>query len=102
MKYLSSKALKSNQLSQEMEQFLSKGGQVAEIAQGISGRENPMSALLPILFNDKTLKRTDARQALNAIDARKHSKTPAIKVKPAKKVPVYDDFGEILRWVWEK
>jgi len=97
-----SKAQKRALLEQEMENYLAKGGAVEEVEQGISGRENPMQALLPVLFNEKTLKRTDARAELKKVDARKHpnKRPPTIKAKPRKKIPVYDDFGEILRWVW--
>jgi len=97
------KAQKRALLEQEMQNYLSKGGEVEEVDQGISGRENPMQALLPVLFNEKTLKRTDARAELNKVDARKHPKknAPVARTKAKKKVPVYDDFGEILRWVWD-
>ncbi len=86
-----------------MQNYLSKGGEVEEVDQGISGRENPMQALLPVLFNEKTLTRTDARAELNKVDARKHPKkaAPVVRSKAKKKIPVYDDFGEILRWVWD-
>ena len=102
MRELISKAQKRALLEQEMEKYLAKGGAVEEVEQGISGRENPMKALLPVLFNEKILKRTDARAELKKVDARKHpnKRPPTIKAKPRKKIPVYDDFGEILRWVW--
>ena len=103
MKRPITKAQKRALLEQEMQNYLSKGGEVEEVDQGISGRENPMQALLPVLFNEKTLKRTDARAELNKVDARKHPKknAPVARAKTKKKVPVYDDFGEILRWVWD-
>ncbi len=102
MKQLITKAQKRALLEQEMQKYLAKGGEVEEVDQGISGRENPMQALLPVLFNEKILKRTDARGALNKLDARKQSKKPTHtpRAKPKKKIPVYDDFGEVLRWVW--
>ncbi len=98
------KAQKRELLDQEMARFLAKGGEVLEVEQGISGRENPMQAMMPILFNEKALSRTDARPALCQLDSRKNlnSKKPN-PVTPKirrKKIAVYDDFGEVLRWVW--
>ena len=99
-----SKAQKRALLEEEMQNYLAKGGEVEEVEQGISGRENPMQALLPVLFNEKILKRTDARAALKQLDARKHpaKATPMARAKSRKKIPVYDDFGEVLRWVWSE
>ena len=74
-----------------------------EVAQGVSGRENPEQALLPVLFSEKAQERTDATKALRSLDQRKKKKppTPGTRNRPKKK-PVYDDFGELLRWVWEE
>jgi len=97
-----SKAEKKASLNAAVEQFLKNGGSVDEVQQGVSGRENPNQALLPVLFGEKAMERTDARSALTSIDARKKKSLESKpKIKKAKKVPVYDDFGEILRWVWE-
>lgn len=81
--------------------FLQSGGKVDEVPQGVSGRENPEQALLPILFSEKAMNRTDATKALQSLDLRKKSKKETKITRKAKKKPVYDDFGEILRWVWE-
>ena len=102
MKHLITKAEKRASLSDEVAKFFQDGGTVDEVQQGVSGRDNPAQAILPVLFGEKSMQRTDARGALKAIDDRKRQsleKKPSIK--KAKKVPVYDDFGEILRWVWE-
>ncbi len=104
MKKPISKAQKRALLDDAVANYLSKGGEVEEVMQGISGRENPDQALPPVLFNEKTMQRTDARPALKKVDARKHpnpKKNPSnTRPKAKKKIPVYDDFGEILRWVW--
>lgn len=94
------KAEKRAQLNAEIEQFLSKGGKVDSVPQGVSGRENPEKALLPALFTEKASSRTDARNALKSLDSRKASKAPSKKSKRPTKKPIYDDFGELLRWVW--
>jgi hypothetical protein len=95
-----SKADKRAALNKEMEDFLSDGGKVNSVDQGVSGRENPTKALLPVLFNEKSGSRTDARDALNTMDSRKPHKNNTKTIKRPKKKPVYDDFGELLRWVW--
>lgn len=95
-----SKAEKRAQLNNEIENFLSKGGKVDSVAQGVSGRENPTKALLPILFSEKAGQRTDARNALQSLDSRKGKKANRPTNKRPTKKPVYDDFGELLRWVW--
>lgn len=94
------KAEKRAQLNAEIEQFLAKGGKVDSVPQGVSGRENPEKALLPALFTEKAQSRTDARNVLKSIDQRKGSKAQSKKHKRPTKKPVYDDFGELLRWVW--
>ncbi|GAA6133479.1 hypothetical protein NBRC116188_02680 [Oceaniserpentilla sp. 4NH20-0058] len=94
------KADKRAELNAEMERFLAKGGKVDSVPQGISGRENPEKALTPALFAEKASARTDARNALKSLDARKASKTSQKSHKRPTKKPVYDDFGELLRWVW--
>lgn len=102
MKHIVTKAEKRASLTAAVDQFFKNGGKVDEVQQGVSGRENPNKALLPVLFGEKSMERTDARAALKAIDARKQkSSEKKTKTKQTKKVPVYDDFGEILRWVWE-
>lgn len=101
MKTHPTKADKRNALNQEVERFLSQGGSINSVEQGVSGRENPTSALLPNLFCDSKQKtRTDAREALLAMDSRKSKKAPPAPRRKHKKIPVYDDFGELLRWVW--
>ncbi len=95
-----SKAEKRAQLNNQIEQFLSKGGQVASVPQGVSGRENPTQALVPALFTEKAAPRTDARNALQSLDSRKNKKNTSHTLKRPRKKPVYDDFGELLRWVW--
>ena len=101
MRNITTKAQKRAALDKEMEKYLSKGGEVQEVEQGKSGLENPTQAFLPALFNEKIATRTDARSALNQIDARKKKpKKPVHQPKRQKKIPVYDDFGEVLRWVW--
>jgi len=97
-----SKQARRAQLNDEVEAFLSKGGEIDSVPQGASGRDNPEAALIPVLFNEKVTSRTDAREVLQQLDTRKHkNRKPLRPVKRRKKKPIYDDFGEILRWVWD-
>lgn len=104
MKRQPTKAQKRALISQEIELFLQSGGKVDEVPQGVSGRENPEQALLPVLFSEKAMERTDASKALRSLDERKKQKSTPAKTKNRrpKKKPVYDDFGELLRWVWDE
>ncbi len=103
MRHITTKAQKRAALDKEMEKYLAKGGEVLQVKQGESGFENPTQAMLPVLFNEKAGSRTDARNVLSKMDARnKKLKKPVHTPRPKqkKKMPVYDDFGEVLRWVW--
>lgn len=103
MKKLPSKKQRRAQLDKEIERYLNRGGKIDEVPQGTSGRENPEAALLPVLFAEKAHQRTDAREVLKQLDTRKSKKKPALRPsKRRKKKPIYDDFGEILRWVWDE
>ena len=103
MKRYPTKAEKRATLLKEIEDFLQSGGKVDEVPQGVSGRENPEQALLPVLFSEKAMERTDASKALRSLDQRKKQKPASTtKKKRPKKKPIYDDFGELLRWVWEE
>ena len=101
-KHTSKKEVRS-QLQQQMDEFLSKGGEVASIETGISGREDPAAAPSNHPFAKPKEKRTPVLDSIESIEARRKPKTsPAQKVKPKEQIrkPVMDDFGEIVRWVW--
>jgi hypothetical protein len=103
MKKQTTKKQVRNQLQQQMDEFLSKGGAVANIEAGISGREDPAAALSNHPFAKPKEKRTPVLDSIESIEARRQTKPePAIKTKtttPVRK-PILDDFGEIVRWVW--
>lgn len=97
------------QLEQEMEAFLAKGGAVDEIPRGKSAMEPgqmvPISNSFP--QNTSKPKRESLLHVTQAIDDRrrslrsKTSDNPRLKTnKSPGKVAVYDDFGEIIRWEW--
>lgn len=98
-----SKAQKRAELLAEVERFLQNGGAVESVPQGVSGRDDPEKALIPALFTEKAMSRTDVSRALQSVDMRKKKHSPVNKLqRRPKKKPIYDDFGELLRWVWEE
>lgn len=95
------------QLDQEVQNFLSRGGEVKEVARGTSGLVNGRYVDHTLSFDKPKEERTPLDDVLKTIDqrrdARKHPAKPAEKTsrrRPKKKV-IYDDFGEPLRIVWE-
>lgn len=98
-----SKAQIRNEMNKQIADFLNKGGEVAEVERGISGR-NTNDPLKPDNsgFQQPKVGRTYVPDVIAAIDARR--KPQAEKPKPAKRKPykkiIYDDFGEPVRWEW--
>ncbi len=88
-------------MQSEVDEFLSNGGVVKSVPQGISGRDHPEKALHPPVFNEPAQPRTDVTEVLHELDSRK--KKPKSSPKPTsrrQKKAIYDDFGELVRWVW--
>lgn len=94
-----------NQIDQQIEDFLTQGGEVANIEQGLSGRINPTEALKPMAFDKPKEERTFVPEVVATLEERRQKeKKPAAKKptrRPRKKI-IYDDFGEPLRWEWEE
>lgn len=99
------------QLEKEMGAYLKKGGAVENVPRGLSGRDTGEGILRPNQFvpGEKNTAAKEDQVPLNdvikSIEERRNTK-PASSVKPAekpkkpKKVMMYDDFGEPLRWTW--
>lgn len=108
MKKFPSKAEQRQQLADEVEEFLRSGGEIREVPRGISGRD--ADALLSDWRRSTQAERpppaprTDLTEVVAALEARrtaqkKPSRPPR---KRARKVVVYDDFGEPIREVWRE
>tara|TARA_R110002124_G_scaffold150790_1_gene317543 strand:- start:883 stop:1224 length:342 start_codon:yes stop_codon:yes gene_type:complete len=102
-----SKADIRDELLQETEQFLKKGGSVNKIPQGLSGKDpgDPPAYLNRRLFIEPKAARTLVPEVVAAIEARRKEKyRPRPQPKPRTPRPrrkvIYDDFGEPLRRVW--
>lgn len=94
------------QLGADIEAFLSQGGTVESVEKGATGLASKRG--VPKVLND--LFTTPARgkqQYLGDVvkrleERKKPSIEPTSKVdNTPKKVPVYDDFGEIIRYEWK-
>lgn len=104
MKKIASKQDIRQQIDQQIEDYLSRGGEVEKVARGFSGRINPTEALKPNCFGEPKTERTFVPDVVAALEARKQSpskKAPrkSPQSRPKKKI-IYDDFGEPLRWQW--
>ncbi|MCR8924060.1 hypothetical protein NO559_14850 [Dasania sp. GY-MA-18] len=101
-----SKAHIRSEMEKQISNFLREGGEVAEIASGISGRPSSYGPLKPdnAPFQEPKAERTYVPEVVAALEERKKAKSSSAKPKtnrrPRKKM-IYDDFGEPLRWEWE-
>lgn len=92
------------ELDDEVNRFLSKGGSIKDIEQGASGKEMGVNINHSIPLNVEKQTRTPLTDEVNALDERKkskhHNEKTASSTRPKKKI-IYDDFGEPLREIWE-
>ncbi len=91
------------ELDRQTDQYLSQGGAVEQVPQGLSGREDMRAPLVSIFHGQPPEDRTPLPDIVAAIEARKHP-APATrshrgKPRPKKRV-ILDDFGQPLRWEW--
>ncbi|WP_426415262.1 hypothetical protein [Aestuariirhabdus sp. LZHN29] len=110
MKHPPSKQDVRKQLQQEMDAFLSGGGVVREIPRGksaVAPGEMPPGMGRSIPSGAPSVKRESLLHVTQAIDERQRMKranraraTPRKTDRGPSKVPVYDDFGEVIRWEW--
>lgn len=87
------------QMNNEVDQYLNKGGEVREFQRGESGLINGKIDDRSSGFEQGKQKRTPLLDELKAVDERKKLETPAKSNRPRKKI-IYDDFGEPVREVW--
>ncbi|MCP5205953.1 MAG: hypothetical protein H7A01_02000 [Hahellaceae bacterium] len=90
-------------LEEQVDDYLQKGGDMQQVANGISGRHDPSAPIKPnfIAFDQPKEGRTPVPEVVAAIDLRKKPvKKPAPRRRSPKKRIIYDDFGEPLRWEW--
>lgn len=87
------------QLEAALGQYVAQGGEVKQIARGISGFDSRYHAFTVQPIEKPAQQRTDLSDVLKTLSLRKAAlmKKP-VRRKPTKKL-IYDDFGEPLRWV---
>ncbi len=101
-----SKAENRRQIERHIANFLAEGGDVEQVDKGVSGLSTNAPSHAPLIFDKPPQERTPVPEVVAAIEARRQSglKKRAAKTKSARRTPrkiaVYDDFGEPLRWVW--
>ncbi|MDR7092012.1 MULTISPECIES: hypothetical protein [Cellvibrio] len=89
------------ELEQQVQEFLHKGGHVNEVPRGLSGRLDANGPLISIFDGTSQEDRTPLPEVVAAIEARKKPNLAQKlkKPRPRKKV-ILDDFGQPLRWEW--
>jgi hypothetical protein len=105
MKKTPSKADIRRQLEQQVGEYVDQGGEVKHIQRGISGRSDTSTPLgASTAFSEPRRERTPVHDVVATLEARRR---PAAKTRASQapagqpqKVAIYDEFGEIIRWVW--
>ena len=101
-----SKSEVRQQMQNDMNRFLQSGGSVNEVPRGETGRQvkNGVPAAVSELFTGpRAPKREYLTDVIKAMDSRKKGgpSAPTQQPKqPPKQVPIYDDFGEVIRYEW--
>ncbi len=106
MKPLKTKAQVRAEIDKQVKDFLQDGGEVFEVAQGVSGRETGLHPPAPVTFDGPKVDRTPVNEVVAAIESRRRAKPDpkpgkrkGLARKPRKKM-ILDDFGQPLRWEW--
>ncbi len=92
-------------LESQVDAFLREGGQIKPIERGETGldRNKPWSNPFQSgQSQEPPRERTPVPEVVAAIESRKHKEPRKVKNKGPKKVWIYDDFGEPVRWVWKE
>ncbi len=103
MKPQKSKQKQSQELSQQIQEFLQSGGSVQHVPSGLSGNINNANIFRSSGQLEPKSSRTPLTEVVKTLEERKMRK----KEKPRKthsapgKRLIVDDFGEPVRWVWE-
>jgi len=106
VKQLANKNELRAEIERQVRDFLQHGGAVEEVARGISGRDpqrGPPGGFHGFASRPRE-ERTYVPEVVAAIEARRRKakdKGPVSRARrgPVRK-PIYDDFGELVRWEW--
>lgn len=91
------------ELQAAVENYLDHGGEIHQVARGISGREDHRLLKKP-LFDSPKIPRTNVSELIANIESRRRTKPRqstryVTRKKPRQKI-LYDDFGEPIRKIW--
>ncbi len=90
-------------IADDINQFLSKGGAVKDIPSGVSGNEKNMNLFSQSTQFEPKQARTSVTEVVKELEARKKAKNnPEKAQKGPRKRLIKDDFGEPVRWVWDE
>jgi len=96
------KAELREQLREDVDRYLTDGGRVKHVENGVSGRDDA-APVKKVFFDTPREPRTYLNEVVASIDARRKPANPA-KTQEKPKRPrlktLYDDFGEPLRKIW--
>ncbi len=103
IKRTKTKAETRDEILRDINRYLSDGGAVKDIPNGVSGREDNTNLFSQSTHFEPKKERTPVTDVIKEMEARKKGKREAAakKTGPRKKL-ITDDFGEPVRWVWEE
>lgn len=91
------------EIANQIEAFLKSKGEIQQADMGESGLVDGKYNTSHIGFGEPRQERTPLNHVVAEMQKRKSATTaPVQKVKRRKKVIVYDDFGDAIRWYWEE
>tara|TARA_B100000767_G_scaffold273761_1_gene304859 strand:+ start:808 stop:1131 length:324 start_codon:yes stop_codon:yes gene_type:complete len=103
VKKIPSKADLRDELDAQLDKFLDKGKNIAQIPRGVSSRDGankPLKADTWQMESEKT-EWTFLPEVVDSLEKRRQVKTiKREKQSRPKRKLIYDDFGEPLRWIW--
>jgi len=102
MKPIKTKTQIRSEIEDQINQYLAKGGAVAQIATGTSGNSCNANLFTSSTVFEPKQDRTPVTELIKQVEQRKKQKPlspPGRPSRPKKKL-ITDDFGEPLRWVW--
>ena len=92
-----------DEINRDINRYLSDGGAVKDIPNGVSGREDNTNLFSQATQFEPKQERTPVTEVIKELEARKKGKNePARKKSGPRKKLITDDFGEPIRWVWEE
>lgn len=97
------KAQIRDELERQVSHYLSDGGEVTVVPNGVSGNEDNANLFRQTAQFEPKKARTPVTEVIQQLDARKKSKSAPLRSRrgPRRKL-ITDDFGEPLRWVWDE